>query len=393
MKENELHSETPSTLLQQLLSCEENVCVEQVLGKSAFETTQLVYLLAEGSVKHGPYVRKLINKQIGLGSAYIELYKAQQKGLVNPALPRIFALQESDVLLTVLMEYVEGKTLAEIVTSCSGYAERLELARHYFPEICSAVSALHTSFNPPIIHRDLKPSNIMVCPSGIKLLDFGIARVFKQEAESDTKHFGTRPYAPPEQYGFGQTDVRSDVYALGKVLCFCLTGEEPASDVSNALAQSPETSDALQEVVIHATKLDPLARPQSAEALKAEFEKAAQETSTAAKEPFKLLGIIWDILLVICAILVLAGAWQAFTNPTPENQTLPSWYLFYSLFFWAGADALVMFYLVSDRRPIRKLIPSLAKRSIKQELIWGFIFIAITCTLWMVITLVAIPHS
>ena len=83
----------------------------------------------------------------------------------------------------------------------------------------------------PVIHRDLKPSNIIVSGanytpdtgmtfSSLVIIDLGIARVWREGADADTVKFGTRPYAPPEQYGFGQTSVRSDVYALGACCSF-----------------------------------------------------------------------------------------------------------------------------------------------------------------------------
>lgn len=387
MEQDELH---PSSL-NEAIAREELIRVEQVLGKNAFETTQLVYVVSSSGAELGPFVRKLINKQIGLGSAYAEIYKAQQKGLTSPTLPRIYALIENSTLLSVLLEYIEGKTLAEAIADCSTFAERLDLTTHYFPDICKAVTELHTCFEVPIIHRDLKPSNIMLRQNSIKLLDFGIARIFKQEAESDTKHFGTRPYAPPEQYGFGQTDVRSDVYALGKVLLFCLTGEEPAADVANALTKHPEIPLSLQAVVAYATKLDPAARPQSAEALKNEFERAAQKSKVPAKEPLRALGIIWDVVLAICAIFTIAGSWLAFTNPTPENQGLPSWYLFYSLFFWAAPIAIIILYLISDRRPLRKIVPRLATHSIKSEVIRSIIAIGMLTLIWTALTLAILP--
>lgn len=89
----------------------------------------------------------------------------------------------------------------------------------------------------PVIHRDLKPSNIIVSGvryaadagmtfSSLVIIDLGIARVWRDGADADTVKFGTRSYAPPEQFGFGQTSVRSDIYALGALLFFCLTGTD-----------------------------------------------------------------------------------------------------------------------------------------------------------------------
>ncbi|MZJ26328.1 hypothetical protein GT516_00170 [Collinsella sp. BIOML-A4] len=89
-----------------------------------------------------------------------------------------------------------------------------------------------------VIHCDLKPSNIIVSGvryaadagmtfSSLVIIDLGIAHVWRDGADADTVKFGTRPYAPPEQYGFGQTSVRSDIDALGALLFFCLTRTDP----------------------------------------------------------------------------------------------------------------------------------------------------------------------
>jgi serine/threonine-protein kinase len=81
----------------------------------------------------------------------------------------------------------------------------------------------------PIVFRDLKPANIMInSDSRIKLIDFGIARFFKEDRQEDTFVYGTPGYAAPEQYGSGQTDVRSDIFSLGATLHYCLTGRNPS---------------------------------------------------------------------------------------------------------------------------------------------------------------------
>jgi len=93
--------------------------------------------------------------------------------------------------------------------------------------VCQVLDYLHQQ-QPPIIFRDLKPSNIMLSDAGvIKLIDFGIARTYKVGKKKDTVAMGSENYAPPEQWGKGQTDARSDIYALGATMYHLLTGTPP----------------------------------------------------------------------------------------------------------------------------------------------------------------------
>lgn len=130
-----------------------------------------------------------------------------------------------------------------------------------------------------MIHRDLKPSNIIVtganCTldegltfSSLVIIDLGIARVWRDGADADTVKFGTRPYAPPEQYGFGQTSVRSDVYALGALLFFCLTGVDPKPGLDmREQCEARGIPTPLADAVCMSMALDPAKRFASAEAL------------------------------------------------------------------------------------------------------------------------------
>ena len=188
-------------------------------------------------------------------------------------LPRIISCNHVAGRLDVVMEYVDGETLGSYVEH---HGSSPEVVQSLFPQLCAAVSELHGGLGigaSPLIHRDLKPSNIMVSstPDGglsVKLIDLGIARRWRDGADSDTIHLGTRAYAPPEQYGFGQTSVCSDVYALGGLLLFCLTGSDPTPgtpiDQQVCRAEVPEV---LGRVICRAMALDPQARYQSAQAL------------------------------------------------------------------------------------------------------------------------------
>ena len=220
---------TEDELASYLAALERDACyrVDAVLKQGALETTERVYFRGENGAELGPFVRKRISGETGLGGAYEEVFAAERRGVRFAHLPRLLECHRRDGDLVVVMELVPGETLAACVGECKGPSARLELARRVFPELCDAVSELHERLDPPVIHRDLKPSNVMVSLGGVTLIDLGIARAWRADAEQDTVHFGTRTYAPPEQFGFGQTDVTSDVFALGMLLFFCATGREP----------------------------------------------------------------------------------------------------------------------------------------------------------------------
>ncbi len=141
--------------------------------------------------------------------------------LDHKGLPKQIASFENDDVLITVREYAEGIPL-------SRYAQENELPADEIIriciELCDILAYLHHR-NEPIIHRDIKPQNIIIGPDGsVSLIDFDIARVYNTGHETDTVFFGTLAYAPPEQYGFSQTDARTDIYSLGIVLRWLLTG-------------------------------------------------------------------------------------------------------------------------------------------------------------------------
>ncbi len=126
----------------------------------------------------------------------------------------------------LVMDFVKGQTLQDILERAGGPLE-IEQVIEWGKKLCEVLEYLHSQ-QPPIIFRDLKPANIMVDEHGqIKLIDFGIVRLFKKGQPTDTTSFGTTGYSPPEQHGPGQTDFRSDIYALGATLHHLLTFRNP----------------------------------------------------------------------------------------------------------------------------------------------------------------------
>jgi serine/threonine-protein kinase len=149
-------------------------------------------------------------------------------------LPRVSDRFEEDGKHFLVMEYIHGQTLGAVIRQAGGRLP-LDQALDYADQLCDVLAYLHSQ-QPPIIYRDLKPTNVMIVPPEygsrqpqLVLIDFGIARFYRPGGNSDTAVYGTIGYAPPEQYGRGQTDARTDIYALGVLLHHALTGHDPAA--------------------------------------------------------------------------------------------------------------------------------------------------------------------
>ena len=260
--------------LLEALSRDESFRVDAVLKEGGGERTERVYLPgAEGEPEQGPFIRKYFSPDCGMGGEYERVWRVQQAGGRFVHLPRIYECADLGDRRVVVMEFIEGQTLEELVAD---QGPSVELAAEEFPQLCEAVRQLHEGFEPPIVHRDLKPSNIMVSDGRLVVIDLGIARTFKEGAVEDTRHFGTRLYAPPEQFGFGQTDVRSDVYAMGAILYFLLTGESPDAQARERDFEHPKVPEALRCVISRACSFDPKARFGSAAQLEEAFEAALE---------------------------------------------------------------------------------------------------------------------
>jgi serine/threonine-protein kinase len=146
--------------------------------------------------------------------------------LQHPRLPQIADYYPPNVegYSYLVMEYIQGRTLQSLFEQ-NGQQFELRQVIHYAQQICELLQYLHSRQPQPIIYRDLKPSNVMVGDEDqVRLIDFGIARSFKAEQGSDTVQIGTIGFAAPEQLIGVQTDPRSDLYSLGAMMYYLLTG-------------------------------------------------------------------------------------------------------------------------------------------------------------------------
>lgn len=170
------------------------------------------------------------------------------KRLDHPALPRIVDIIDNGITIYVVMDYIEGESLDKILAEYGAQPEEKVIA--WAMQIADALSYLHGQ-KPPIIYRDMKPANVMLKPEGnIKIIDFGIAREYKEQNLADTTVLGTKGYAPPEQYS-GQTDPRSDIFALGMTMHHLLTGVDPRNGEPYAPVRqwNPEISEGLEAII------------------------------------------------------------------------------------------------------------------------------------------------
>jgi len=189
--------------------------------------------------------------------------------LQHPNLPTIYDGFSEDGRSFLVMEYIDGKTLLQMLKDTGGRPLPVAQVLDYAIQLCDVLMYLH-SHNPPIIFRDLKPTNVMVKGNGhLMLIDFGIARFFKEGQEQDTVFLGSPGYAPPEQHGTSQTNPRSDLYSLGATLHCCLTGRDPfhAADrfaFPPVQQMNPLVPIELDQLIQRMVSLDEQQRPNSA---------------------------------------------------------------------------------------------------------------------------------
>jgi serine/threonine protein kinase len=202
------------------------------------------------------------------------------------------------------MERVAGESLESMVKK-TGQPLEIEKAFTVADELTGILSYLHSLSPQPLIFRDLKPSNIMMTEKGrLRLIDFGIARYFEPGRQRDTFVYGTPGFSPPEQYGTGQTDARSDIYSLGATLYYLLTLEDPEQFYFNFPSPRNYNSQVpreLQQIILKCLSRNPDERFEHAETLAESIKKARQralrEVEAGGKD-------IWPGYYFIAAFLV-----------------------------------------------------------------------------------------
>ncbi len=227
------------------------------------------------------------------------------RSLQHGGLPEFADEFQNDSMICIVRGYVDGKPLSQYISENNlTNKDIIEIAL----QLCNILIYLHNR-EEPVIHRDIKPQNVIVKDNGqVALIDFDISRIYHSKAENDTQFFGTRKYAPPEQYGFSQTDCRADIYAFGVLMRFMLTGSE--DEDSSISVYKP-----LRRIIEKCTAFDPKKRFNNAE----EVKKALLKANPTSQRIYKTFVTVCSAMAI--ALCVFMGIkWHQYTNFNPFGE-------------------------------------------------------------------------
>ncbi len=244
------------------------------------------------------------------------------KKLDHPALPRIVDIINHESTIYIVMDYIEGESLDKILKA-EGIQPQDKVIE-WAKQLCDVLQYLHSQ-TPPIIYRDMKPANVMLKPEGIvKVIDFGIAREYKEENLKDTTILGTEIYAPPEQCdGSSQTDARSDIYSLGMTLYQLLTGKtikDPPYKVVPIRQWNPALSGGLEKIIMKCTQPNPADRYQNCKELMYDLEHYdIIDEAYRKKQKRKLGAFIGSLSMSVVMAGVGTGSMMLMNHQISQN--------------------------------------------------------------------------
>jgi serine/threonine protein kinase len=254
-----------------------------------------------------------------------EIFFREAEFMVNfnhSGLPGTYGIFTEKELNYLTMDYIEGKTLEEILNSSKKPLSE-EKAIKWTAELCEILDYLHNTFKAPVVYRDLKPSNIIITPDDkVKLVDFGIARYYNPDKNTDTFSYGSPGYAAPEQYrGRGQSSPQSDVYGLGVILYQMLTLYDPSVKpftFPSMKTLNSSVKPGLEEIIRHAIEMEPLKRYISVKDFRDSLLKYTGADKISSEKPnnsarttfYKIAGLF---VLSLCIVLL-------FFNPVDTHR-------------------------------------------------------------------------
>lgn len=242
----------------------------------------------------------------------VEEYQLQ-KNLLHEGLVPVLEVVKSESNTYLIREYIDGNTITDLVEMTKQGKLSDAIILNIIKQLCQVLDYLHSQ-KPPIIHRDIKPDNIIIMKDGrLKLIDFGISRRFNDEQNKDTVIMGSQYLAPPEQYGFLQTDARSDIYSLGILMFYMSTGCLDIKEVNEFII-----SKHLKRSILKCTRFSPKERYSSVKQLVTEL--VLVNALVKHRKHLKILAVIFLVCAFIGSNLFTIQYYKSNTrNSTPSE--------------------------------------------------------------------------
>ena len=201
-------------------------------------------------------------------------------------IPKAYRIFEENGEVYLVREYIEGMSLAQMVLQKGGISEA-EICR-ISRKICQTAEQFQNP-DEPMIHRDIKPENIVVTPGDeVVFIDFGTMRSYKKDGSRDTFVVGTRGTAAPEQYGYTQTDQRTDVYAIGQTMLYMVSESYEMNQLSECAV-----SRRMKKIIEKACSFEPDKRYGDAAQLRRAVEKCQANNR---KKVYKKAGAVFGLI-------------------------------------------------------------------------------------------------
>ncbi|MCR5104170.1 MAG: protein kinase [Eubacterium sp.] len=250
----------------------------------------------------------------------LEIYE-NLKRLSLDCVPQIYELIETKYGLIIFEEYIQGSSLEDISLGSNQKSVIEERICEIGRKICDNLKSIH-SINPPIIHRDIKPQNIIISGENIYLIDFDIAKNYTGDKSRDTFLMGTKDFAAPEQFGFSESDVRTDIYGLGATLKYLALKER---------LDSPK----LNTIIKKATQIDAKKRYQNVEEMKKALEARSGYNIRMQIKKYLPPGFRRGnvFFMLIAAIFYLVWGFICTTFKMDPN---PYTGIYYEIYKWLG---------------------------------------------------------
>ena len=224
-------------------------------------------------------------------------------------IPKAYRIFEENGKVYLVREYIEGMSLAQMVLQKGGISEA-EICR-ISRKICQTAEQFQNP-DEPMIHRDIKPENIVVTPGDeVVFIDFGTMRSYKKDGSRDTFVVGTRGTAAPEQYGYTQTDQRTDVYAIGQTMLYMVSESYEMNQLSECAV-----SRRMKKIIEKACSFEPDKRYGDAAQLRRAVEKCQANNR---KKVYKKAGAVFGLIAAGYILAILSPDGTVIENKRIET--------------------------------------------------------------------------